>query len=957
MTNLLPFSFDVLPAASQPEWLGFEVIRFRGVQAINRPYEYEVYLQRDEASPAAAATGQICGRRAKLTLDAGGGKRLPVHGIIAECDQLYSLGDQKSGDRRTIYRMLLVPQLHTLSLVRDTRCFAGKPLQDIIRQVLEDGGLTANQFRFRLAKTDRTIEFCCQYEESALAFVTRWMEREGLFYFFEQAADHEHMVIADSSAAHRQLSDTGIQDPAATPAAGRYDVGFNVAAGAVGVGDNTVARFVRSTRVVPASVGLRSPDYNSPTTDNAGSAKSGALGAAGVHDSAEQWFPHGAGAARLAGYRAESLAWQADQCRGAGREMRFQPGGKFTLSSTAVDYMIVSVEHRGQQEAHLAKPPQLVAHMGLDTWTDGYGNTFTCIAATREYRAEAVTPWPRVAGTLSAITVGSDDTWADMDTQGRYRVKLPFLAIASDGFPASTRGPDTTTWVRQVQPYAGKQFGIHFPLPKGVEVKLAFEHGDPDRPVIVGAVHNPSYPDQVHGGNPYTSGVRTIRGNRLEFSDHSARQTAVLAVGEDAMSKSFLELGHGGLFKSAKLDSHFTTINGMLMNNIVGGFGVNINGGFQATMMSGQALALLGVIASRLGSAAAWGEHPNNDTGMAIGKQVVDLAVTIGIMQGMSKFFLSGTIPGLLTNISNPTTSHADLLVQSVALGKLMKDLSPSAAGVLGHTNNRPGLLGSTLGNLVSGSVLRVKQNAPHVMFSAVHGNNYQFGQNVLLNATEQAFLLGHKKVTIGAKEMASMALFEGDRQLHAVGSTQWHELRARVWQLVMGSGHLSLKRKPAAPGSETVFQARSSRVLISTNELLPPEVLKPDLVSLGPGTNPNLPYIVLSTASPLTIGKPTDGATISLTKTPGAVKVAAAQQVEIKHLSGATIEIDPTGTITLKTGPSSVKIAPSGIVIKGPMVTIESTAGPTTVKGKAGVTLDGTPAKLNGKGLMVEMG
>ncbi len=48
-----------------------------------------------------------------------------------------------------------------------------------------------------------------------------------------------------------------------------------------------------------------------------------------------------------------------------------------------------------------------------------------------------------------------------------------------------------------MQPYGGKREGMHFPLRKGTEVLLAFIDGDPDRPVIAGAVPNPETPSVV----------------------------------------------------------------------------------------------------------------------------------------------------------------------------------------------------------------------------------------------------------------------------------------------------------------------------------------------------------------------------------------------------------------------------------------------------------------------------
>ena len=55
--------------------------------------------------------------------------------------------------------------------------------------------------------------------------------------------------------------------------------------------------------------------------------------------------------------------------------------------------------------------------------------------------------------------------------------------------------------MRLVQPYAGSGYGSHHPLHKGTEVVLAFLDGDPDRPIIVGAVPNAQTPGPYAAAN------------------------------------------------------------------------------------------------------------------------------------------------------------------------------------------------------------------------------------------------------------------------------------------------------------------------------------------------------------------------------------------------------------------------------------------------------------------------
>src|SRR5262249_15253832 len=46
-------------------------------------------------------------------------------------------------------------------------------------------------------------EFCLQYRESDLSFISRLMEEEGIYYFFEHTQDKHMMVIGNSPGVHQ----------------------------------------------------------------------------------------------------------------------------------------------------------------------------------------------------------------------------------------------------------------------------------------------------------------------------------------------------------------------------------------------------------------------------------------------------------------------------------------------------------------------------------------------------------------------------------------------------------------------------------------------------------------------------------------------------------------------------------------------------------------------------------
>jgi type VI secretion system secreted protein VgrG len=95
--------------------------------------------------------------------------------------------------------------------------------------------------------------------------------------------------------------------------------------------------------------------------------------------------------------------------------------------------------------------------------------------------------------------------------------------------------------VRLAKPYSGDDYGHHFPLLDGTEVALAFTQGDPDRPVIVGAMHDSQHRDLVNSGNHTRNLIRTAAGNVQRMED---KEGAEHIHQRTPFQASELNLGH-----------------------------------------------------------------------------------------------------------------------------------------------------------------------------------------------------------------------------------------------------------------------------------------------------------------------------------------------------------------------------------------------------------------------------
>ncbi|MFO0650433.1 MAG: contractile injection system protein, VgrG/Pvc8 family [Polyangiales bacterium] len=119
-------------------------------------------------------------------------------------------------------------------------------MPDILEEALTVGGLPASAFELRLRGSFRPVDHVCQYRESDLDFISRWMEREGLYYFFDHEGDEEKLVTVNDSGEHTALGDGPI----------RFF--------ATGSGDSTLP--ARRWRPSPRATPARPPAARSPTT-------------------------------------------------------------------------------------------------------------------------------------------------------------------------------------------------------------------------------------------------------------------------------------------------------------------------------------------------------------------------------------------------------------------------------------------------------------------------------------------------------------------------------------------------------------------------------------------------------------------------------------------------------------------------------------------------------------------
>ena len=174
---------------------GARVIAFDGIEEISTPYRYEIDLLLD----AEADLSDAVGASAKLTVRPHGTEGGSVHGVIESATVVENLDDQD------LYRLVLVPRVRdVLGHDRHSRVFVNESVPSIVQTLLTEAGFRPEDCEFRLSREYEPIDFVCQYRESTLEFLMRWMERDGIYFYFAHDGAAERLVILDDREVTRQ---------------------------------------------------------------------------------------------------------------------------------------------------------------------------------------------------------------------------------------------------------------------------------------------------------------------------------------------------------------------------------------------------------------------------------------------------------------------------------------------------------------------------------------------------------------------------------------------------------------------------------------------------------------------------------------------------------------------------------------------------------------------------------
>ena len=418
-----------------------------------------------------------------------------------------------------------------LTRQKDNRIFQEKSVIDIIKDVLGGKGFSSyldDQTRGTYAK--RT--YCVQYDESDFAFLSRLMEEEGIYYFFDHTAEPEKLVLADDISAHKTVP-------------GFSNIPYKFEGAEAQQREDCVYRWLWSEAVHTGKVTLDDFDFTKSGTDL--KTKNDKPQGAHSHKNYEVYEYPGkhmttAVGDKRAKVKMEAMAAQHEIWSGACNVRPMAVGSTFALkehprADQNADYLVTSAVFQFQIEPeemdavdpavaelsvadrvrHFERRRHLVQHEESGTYvqtmskldftkehTDVFRCEFRAIPKNTPFRAPLATPWPEITGLQTAIVVGKPGDEIHTDEWGRIKVHFHWDRL--NGKTDET----SSCWIRTMNPWTGKDWGM-ISIPRvGQEVVIQFENGDPDRPMVVGALYNNvTKPPYALPDNKTMTGIKT----------------------------------------------------------------------------------------------------------------------------------------------------------------------------------------------------------------------------------------------------------------------------------------------------------------------------------------------------------------------------------------------------------------------------------------------------------------
>jgi type VI secretion system secreted protein VgrG len=434
--------------------------RFWGGEELSKLFNFTVELLSDQRDISAS---DMLGQSITIEIELKYGKKRFLN---AQCTRFNFTGVADGTGRFFKYQATLQPWLWYATRGSDFKVYQKMDVPSIVKDRLG---------KYPFVIDDKTtaaypvLDYCVQYRENDFDFVSRLMENEGIYYYFEHKMGEHVMVLCDSLAAHGYFEGYE-QIPFYAP-----DITYS---------DDTRDHFsswLVSHSVDPGTYATDEYDFKKPKADLSID-KNHPRGH--NHSTYEKFdFPGGytdmGDADHYSQVRMEELQNGNETIKGEGEVRGAAVGFLFALENHKRqdqnrDYLTTKVWYDGRDDHYESAGSDGDYHFQVDV---------TSIPSQEIFRPKRVTPVPRTSGSESAIITGPKGEEIYTDQYGRIKLQFHWDRYG-------TWDENSSCWIRVSSPWAGSNFGgIYIPR-IGQEVLVDFINGNPDRPMVTHRVYN-----------------------------------------------------------------------------------------------------------------------------------------------------------------------------------------------------------------------------------------------------------------------------------------------------------------------------------------------------------------------------------------------------------------------------------------------------------------------------------
>jgi len=449
---------------------------FAGQEGISQPFRFTLSMvsEVETGSPDKVKPHDLVGTSmsVRITLsDPGEGSDSGKRYWTGLCERFVK---EDQDDRLAYFSAVIVPWFSFLNYATNCRIFQEKDVTQIIQQVVGEHGYSG-QLRLELTKSYAKRDYCVQYHETDLDFLSRLMESEGIYYYFEHTNGTHVMVLADAPSQYR-------------PTPNQSSFKYSPVTGAESAEDT-----IRSWRVEEemhsGKSSFRDFHHEAPANPFEVSNPSIDVAAEGkkfeVYDYPGEYAKKfnqvgSSGLVRPEGDKLARLRMEKEETRhtvmsGTSKCRQLTTGYKFDVTGgfAAGSYLLTEARHDANQAP---------AYFAMPSARNPYKNSFRAIPSSRVF-VPPVRRHPGIQGLQTAFVIdesptgNTEEIWPDK--YGRVRVRFHW-----------DREAKYACWLRVVQPWAGKSWGQQWIPRVGDEVGVTFLEGDPDCPVVVGGIYN-----------------------------------------------------------------------------------------------------------------------------------------------------------------------------------------------------------------------------------------------------------------------------------------------------------------------------------------------------------------------------------------------------------------------------------------------------------------------------------